>query len=315
MRGCSVFTRPPSSAGCPVTSSTERASMPSDKSAARVPSVAMSSQPISDSPRANATRPSRSDTERRARAGALLPLRRDARPQRRPSRVHVLVSPAAAGGSVGARAAAPFVLSAEEAASPVERLVRGTVRDREVPIAPFASQNAALHRIDVRHPRPLLEPPGELLELALFALGDDLDRAVVTIPHTPGEAPRLGLADGVRAEVHALHEPSHNEPDALDLGRVLHGLAFRFASIASSGNVFATGAFVAQPRRVFATANSIQSSSPVACASEFSTSVTPASIAFRTQMSGRSRRSGPPFTSSHVPVSRAPAMTALRSTA
>ncbi len=57
MAGWSVFTRPPSISGLPVTSSTGVHRMPASVSAAAVPPLETSSQPSRDSPRANSTRP------------------------------------------------------------------------------------------------------------------------------------------------------------------------------------------------------------------------------------------------------------------
>src|SRR3954470_8400278 len=67
MAGCSVFTRPSSSSGKPVTSSTVVTVMPAARSAAGVPPVETTSQPNSTSPCAKATIPRLSLTEISAR--------------------------------------------------------------------------------------------------------------------------------------------------------------------------------------------------------------------------------------------------------
>src|SRR5204862_6132143 len=65
--GCRVFTRPSSSSGRPVTSSTDVTAMPAERSAVEVPPVEMISQPSWVRPCANATMPRLSLTEISAR--------------------------------------------------------------------------------------------------------------------------------------------------------------------------------------------------------------------------------------------------------
>src|SRR5205807_1051448 len=74
MRGCSVFTRPSSISGAPVTSSTVVTGTPASASSAAVFPDDTSSKPRSTSPRASSTRPVLSYTESRARFTSLLPV-------------------------------------------------------------------------------------------------------------------------------------------------------------------------------------------------------------------------------------------------
>src|SRR2546430_4983393 len=74
MRGCSVFTRPSSISGAPVTSSTVVTGPPASASSAAVFPDDTSSKPRSTSPRASSTRPVLSYTESRARFTSLLPV-------------------------------------------------------------------------------------------------------------------------------------------------------------------------------------------------------------------------------------------------
>src|SRR5262245_30141759 len=68
IRGWSVFTRPPSSSGLPVSVSTSSTSRPAWRSDCAVPPEPTSSTPSSRSPRANSINPRLSDTESSARA-------------------------------------------------------------------------------------------------------------------------------------------------------------------------------------------------------------------------------------------------------
>src|SRR6266581_1976401 len=73
MRGCSVFTRPSSISGAPVTSSTVVTGTPASASPAAVFPDDTSSKPRSTSPRASSTRPVLSYTDSRARFTSSLP--------------------------------------------------------------------------------------------------------------------------------------------------------------------------------------------------------------------------------------------------
>src|SRR5689334_12727002 len=69
MAGCSVLTRPPKISGKPVTSLTERTSMPAPASSAAVPPVEITSTPSVRSPRASVSIPVLSATLSSARMG------------------------------------------------------------------------------------------------------------------------------------------------------------------------------------------------------------------------------------------------------
>ena len=87
--GCSVFTRPSSISGKPVSSATSFTGSPSARSAAAVPPVEISSTPISCSARANATRPVLSETESSARRIFCSPVMPPV-PQRTRSTAHLI---------------------------------------------------------------------------------------------------------------------------------------------------------------------------------------------------------------------------------
>src|SRR6058998_2493372 len=162
-------------------------------------------------------------------------------------------------------------------------------------------ERSRVHALDLRVRGPSMKPTLERVERVVRALRFSLDRSVLTIPDPPTDPEPLGFVRGGGAEVHALHAPAHDE--ALRAHSTLR------LSTASRPRVLSTRSAVAQPRRAFAAPYSVHSSSSTACASESITSVAPFSTALRTAQSGRSSRSGPPFTSSRVPVATAASIT------
>src|SRR2546430_12355691 len=71
---------------------------------------------------------------------------------------------------------------------------RGAVRDREVAVVTLAGQVDPLDGFHLREARAAAQPARELRDGTLLALDDELDGAVVAVPHTTGEAACRRLA-------------------------------------------------------------------------------------------------------------------------
>src|SRR5204862_8258268 len=104
----------------------------------------------------------------------------------------------------------------------------GGARDElEVYVLLLPPQPGPRERRHVRHWRTLVQRALQRRERATASFRDQLYRPVVAVPHPTGDREAQGLAHRARAEVHALHGATNDEPSAR------HQRFFREASIVS----------------------------------------------------------------------------------